>query len=543
MAEPAPSRYNLRSGTTRESAQPPEPDPEAVLRKGRKARNVEQTKGQLDIGISNHPDELFRRVEAALVEKRRNRNYGAFDEEFDESRVSILSSREVDPEESFNRYWGYLPPLKEEAAIVLNAIIENPSMAKDYARVGPENANFLIGLLRRNVFTTESPNADPYEDEIGLSLDADPYQEKEAERLAYEQLWTFDKEKCGSGSNEALFQRTLMMSLIARQHLIYEKDATRPRVLDFSVETTWNCPPMPSRAYYMGDKFLTRPRPDLAVCFSLPGLIPDHLLCQMPYATMRLACYESTIEGASRVFHFFTVEAKKATVPSDDEVGRRQSLNNASQALHNMFEFFRDAGPEHEEIFFAKVRFFSVVASTQGLTIRIHRATKTPANGTGFDYIMTGRPDYPLQFEHRLFATIEGNAYDRKTVFESLKRIFFGYGVNVLHTLLRNASEALLEKFKNHPEELEARSDMDFYRHGQTKFGPRRSVAYSQSADPRRRPPANANISIDMLQSGTVTPTQNSVWTSKQASGSQAKRPRATTEDSAPERSIRQKTQ
>lgn len=81
----------------------------------------------------------------------------------------------------------------------------------------------------------------------------------------------------------------------------------------------------------------------------------------MPKATKRLVCYENMSEiRRARGFHFFTIEAKKGLMSADDTVGKRQSLNNASQALHNMFEFFRDAGPQHEDIFFTKVRFFSV---------------------------------------------------------------------------------------------------------------------------------------------------------------------------------------
>lgn len=77
---------------------------------------------------------------------------------------------------------------------------------------------------------------------------------------------TMDRAKCDKGStNEALFQRTIMMSLIARHRWIYNGNATKPSVLDFSVQELWSCPPMPTRAYRMGEIFLTQPKPDLAV--------------------------------------------------------------------------------------------------------------------------------------------------------------------------------------------------------------------------------------------------------------------------------------
>jgi hypothetical protein len=120
--------------------------------------------------------------------------------------------------------------------------------------------------------------------------------------------------------------------------------------------------------------------------------------------------------GETRVFHFLTIEAKKGSIAADDLVALRQSLNNAGQSLHNMFEFFRDAGPEHEGGFFDKVRFFSVAVSTQGLVIRIHRATREPSMHRDPGLISPDRPDYSLRFKHREFFKIPRESFDRKPV-------------------------------------------------------------------------------------------------------------------------------
>ena len=280
-----------------------------------------------------------------------------------------------------------------------------------------------------------------------------------------------DQDKCTEGSKEALFQRTIMMSLIARHRLIYEQEATKSRYLDFSVEEEWTCPPMPTREYWMDGRFLTQPKPDLAVSFYRENLIADRLWYDMPAATQRLACYEGLSEtGAARAFCFFAIEARKATVSSDDTTGKRQSLNNASQALHNMFEFFRDAGKQHEEKFFTKVRFFSVVASTEGLTIRIHRATR---EGLRLGLTMSERNDYPLRFEHREFARIDRDNFDRGAVLEIFRKILVGYGVKKLHPLLLEATKAIMEKIKEDPSRLKARSDLRFYRYGQVDITPK----------------------------------------------------------------------
>jgi hypothetical protein len=275
----------------------------------------------------------------------------------------------------------------------------------------------------------------------------------------------------------------------------------------------------------MYSKLLTKPKPDLTVSFRRQELMSNNLWNKMPKATRRLARCENpgTVSG-TRVFPFFTIEAKKAETSTGDTVGKLQSLNNASQALHNMFEFFRDAGPQHEKKFFSEVRFFSVVASTEGLTIRVHRATEEPTDGSGEGLIIEDRPEYPLRFEHREFYRIGRNDFDRKPVLEMLERILVGYGATELHSLVQKAAEALMEKLAKGPDGKNARQDEDFYRHGQTVTLPRgktETPAFSQgksiqnngpqrisTREPPSQAPSETYMSIDISQSGTTTPTQ-----------------------------------
>jgi hypothetical protein len=464
--------------------------------------------------------------------------------------------QDTDPEQTFNRKWGYLPPLDEEAVAVIEAIIADPDMAKGYTRISPDHANFPDGLQNRNVLLEESQTIDPQVDCINL-LAPGEFIETDGERESHGQLWALDQAKCNKGSNEALFQRTLMMSLIARHRLIYARDTTTQCLLDFSVEESWGCPPMPTRAYWKGESFLTQPKPDLAVCFRRKTLIPDYLWNDMPRATKRLACFENADEiGGARVFHFFTIEAKKAKTSTGDTVGMRQSLNNASQALHNMFEFFREAGPQHEDKFFAKVRFFSVVASTEGLAIRIHRPTREPANGSDQGFII---PEYPLRFEYREFCNMTRDKFDRKTVLETFEKILLGYGANELHLLLHNAAKAIVEKLKKDSKGMYLRGNENFYRYGQTIVPPskRTTPAASQApsvqsnmsfgslqSGPRMGAPSpaqsGANFSFDVPRSGTTTPRQSLDQIPTQVFNDSQKRRR---EDSAPARSTRPRNQ
>ncbi|RYC63272.1 hypothetical protein CHU98_g2926 [Xylaria longipes] len=73
-----------------------------------------------------------------------------------------------------------------------------------------------------------------------------------------------DLEHCKAPANEAVFQRTVMMSIIDRSHL---KSA-----FDFNCEGQWSLQgsnPLPSD----GDDAITGPKPDLAIFFRFDYLV------------------------------------------------------------------------------------------------------------------------------------------------------------------------------------------------------------------------------------------------------------------------------
>ncbi|MCJ1430688.1 hypothetical protein MMC27_000038 [Xylographa pallens] len=543
----------------REASKKPKNDPKAAaasrldVRTGRRSRApkkalqpiVGDPKRILDEARNPTGDQLHRVAKSleAHLEESRGIDYGVSEERSNERTSQPLD--DTDPEQLFNRKWGYLPPLSGEAAAIIEAIIAHPETAKEQGRVGPDNRDFREGLRFRNVVWMES--SDPYAAHInGLALN-DSSLETEEERRSHEHLWSLDRSKCNGASNEALFQRTIMMNLISRHSIIHYKDDNNQFCLDFSVEELWTCPPMPTRAYSMGTNFLTQPKPDLAVCFRREALIPDRMWYTIPRATGRLAMFENPSEiGETRVFPFFTIEAKKAESSSDDTVGKRQGLNNASQALHNMFEFFRDAdevaSTHYEDIFFEKVRFFSVGASTEGLTIRVHRAARDPSDKTGLGFIMKDRPDYPLRFEHQNFAHIQKTNFDQETVFKIFETILIEYGVNELRDLLAEAARALMEKLNNDEELMKARQDPDFYRYGQTKVQESTKntpkLSRAQSVLSSMGPPSRnfTYMSIDAIRSGSTTPMQKQA---QETATKTNKRPAPQSKDSRSRRKTR----
>ncbi|MCJ1242620.1 hypothetical protein MMC14_010629, partial [Varicellaria rhodocarpa] len=448
-----------------------------------------------------YSESLVKSIETLRSEESRPIDGDATVENLDEE--TPLSLPDTDSEQKFYRSWGYLPPLDADATAEINAIMADFTIPEGPCnqRIGPEKETFLRGLKDRNVQFRESTGSDSYAHHIKNLIITESILETDKDRESHGQLWALDQAQCKGDSNEALFQRTLMMSLIACHCLTYARDKDHQRHLDFSVEEPWGCPPMPTRAYKDKKMFLTQPKPDLAVCFRRESIMSETNWDTIPEATMQLACYENTkIQiGMYKVFHFFTIEAKRGSKVADDDVGKRQSLNNASQALHNMFEFFRDAGPSHEEIFFKKVRFFSVVASSQGLTIRIHRAVRDLGNLSSVTCVT---PEYPLRFYFEEYLSLPKN-FKREDVLRTFGKILITYGEEELRPLLSATAEALYVKLCSDTSRvlLQDRNKTTFYRYVQ-------NITQSRS---KRPTPANSqrqsvtNESATMVQDETVT--------------------------------------
>lgn len=201
-------------------------------------------------------------------------NYGS--DEYAEEESST-AAEDIDPIEAYYQKWGYLPQFDEEAAAVIQAIIENPDLARIMGRTDPNHYLFYEGLDDRNVFLSPSETSDPQADHIMRLSPTDSSQESDQERAPYEHLWALDVAKCTEGSNEVIFQRTVLMNLISRHILIYDKGVGTGSRLDFNVEGTWSTPPMPTRAVWKKRQYLTQPKPDLAVGFRRRSLIPDRI--------------------------------------------------------------------------------------------------------------------------------------------------------------------------------------------------------------------------------------------------------------------------
>ena len=317
-----------------------------------------------------------------------------------------------------------------------------------------------------------------------------------------------------------------MIDLIARHLLIYRLESSKEQIFDFSVEESWGCLPMPSRCLWeipRGQEstanYLTQPKPDLTVCFKRQAVISDQMWKTLPEPTKRLTVFENPFANGSRVFHFLAIEAKKAMLNLNAQQALNRCLNNASQALHNFYEFFRDAGPEHEQIFYDKVRFFSIVANRNGILVRIHRAIRKSDDANPWELILPDQSDYRLEFEFREFQRVSGmEDFTRDKVLEVMRKNF-KYARDDLSKLINAAASKFTQNVNEDPGQYHMRREIDFYSHGQPnpkKFKSSRhtSVLLSTIGDGVQRQSGRANLSSNRpslgqsMASGQETPRQ-----------------------------------
>lgn len=366
------------------------------------------------------------------------------------------SAEEYVEEDPLQRYYekiGYLPPLDDATVEVLKFLkMSYPDLDVEAGRISSYNdPEFKEGLEFRMVEIYPKGRDDFQFKELKkqdmpwplIPADIKDYDEK---------LWKKDLEKCQNQVQEAIFQRTIMLSMIDRYRLFYGgHDEQSP--LEFAVETPWTCLPMPTHAERRGKRFLTCPKPDLAVGFRREKLFETCDWNSFPEETQKLICYEGIkLPNKERAFYFLTIEAKRGWKSVDDPVALNQCLNNASQALHNMFEFFKEADREIDEgakvkkdectkEFFERVRFFSVVAVAGAMKIRIHRACHLGKNERG------PKIDYPLKFAYSNYKVVKDEDFTRQSVVEELTKILHNYGVNELEGLLKSAIRKMDKKF------------------------------------------------------------------------------------------------
>lgn len=191
------------------------------------------------------------------------------------------------------------------------------------------------------------------------------------------------------------------------------------------------------------------PTPDLAVAFKTSSFVNKYQMLYLGLLRQHMCPEAFKIDKEDRAFHFFSIEAKDAKAVSAENNAANQNLNTASQALYNIYLFMQKA--EDLDSFYEDVRFFSVVATSSCLNLRVHRSIQLPE---GED---EGRlfPDYPLAFEFEEIFSREGH-YAKKEAVWMVENILIEYGVKVLKPILQRVVKTVLRKLKDEPRPVQS---------------------------------------------------------------------------------------
>jgi hypothetical protein len=341
------------------------------------------------------------------------------------------------------------------------------------------SAEFVSGLAERNVRFRPEVDQDG-----GWLKDAIIPKSSQTCSAKDESNWKVDLLKC-KVSDEAIFQRTIMMELIDRHRL---KDT-----LDYTCESKWTSQStIPQRTSSLASR-MPKPTPDLAVAFKAETILSDFKQNDLRI-DRSVMCPESSKQvKRDRAFHFLSFEVKGASGEVENWTANEQNLNTATLALHNMYFFMRMAGEKELQDFYAKVRFFSVVATTKAFHVRVHRAIKIDeAEGRIED-------DYPLGFVYDVLYSHEGGTYTRATAAGIVQNILTKYAVKILHPILKKAMDKAWPLYRaglrqNGPRadsQLHSRlqQEAETHRHRE-RAQSRRSHEPSATAQPSRKLPS-----------------------------------------------------
>ena len=252
----------------------------------------------------------------------------------------------------------------------------------------------------------------PFIDDLSYQLDREKFGIRFP--IITAQYFEANLKRCLS-MNEAVLQRTIMMTVFD-QHWLGE-------TFDWNTEGQW-FQPKDSRVPSTIDDKMSSPKPDLAISFSRRSFTGFDISDPIPAELEK--CISP--EGDDRCFPFLFMEVKKAA--SDLQDAYLANLNNASQALFNMYLWMAQAGQMKE--FFDEIRVFSLVFNAEDMSVRVHRCAQ--------------ESDGELFF---FFDEVRAPArYNRDQAWVLVNSILENYAAEKLHPTLKNAYETVSRQEK-----------------------------------------------------------------------------------------------
>ncbi|KAI1130572.1 hypothetical protein F5Y10DRAFT_289243 [Nemania abortiva] len=249
-----------------------------------------------------------------------------------------------------------------------------------------------------------------------------------------------DLEHCKYHANAAIFQRTVMMSILNR-HQISDK-------FTFNCEGQW----LPQRNHYAlpstEENSIPDPKPDLAIFFRFESLLGEGPYSYSTPIPDRLKACMSPDGSIDRCFPFIFVEAKKGF--HDLEFALMANMHSASQALFNIYVWMSEAG--HQDKFFSDVRLFSLAINAKKFAFRVHRAQAVEeGGGEGLEFYYDDICD--------------GYNYKRDHVCNLIRNVIDSYAETTLLDVLK---KSVLVVTQNQRQALKRKSEVA----GLTTYGP-----------------------------------------------------------------------
>ncbi|KAI0869399.1 hypothetical protein GGS24DRAFT_478930 [Hypoxylon argillaceum] len=241
-----------------------------------------------------------------------------------------------------------------------------------------------------------------------------------------------DLKHCRFSANEAVFQRTVIMSILNR-HQISDK-------FNFNCEAQWS---LRSNYYALPsteeNSIIPDPKPDLAIFFRFESLFGNGAYSRSTPIPDSLKACMSPDGSIHRCFPFIFIEAKN--VFHDLGPDLMANMHSASQALFNIYVWMSEAG--HQDKFFSDVRLFSIAINSQTFALRVHRAQIVEGEGEG------------LQFSYDDIC--KGLGYKRDDVCNLIRNILVGYAEKTLLDVLK---QSVLAVSQNQRRALKRKSEV-----------------------------------------------------------------------------------
>jgi hypothetical protein len=261
---------------------------------------------------------------------------------------------------------------------------------------------------------TSRPNKDSYAAIEDLSNKINEW--KPGHRLASITNRDFEIDIAHSkSSNEAVIQRTVMISIIDRWQL--------HDLFVFNCEGQWKAEtihlvPVTGRMLEV-----TLPKPDLAIFFKLSALTGSSVWAPYPNEISRCLRPDG---GDERCFPFFFMEVKRAA--DNLESAFRANLLSASQALYNIFIWMDRAGQQKD--FFDHVRIFTMDLNAQEIHLRMHRAVRDEENF--------------LTYQFTDIASLVG--YNKDQACHLVRNVLMEYAEKELHGILKSTFQEVSQQ-------------------------------------------------------------------------------------------------